>query len=478
MIKLGLNTKLIAGFMMMGLMLLVGGVVGLSGISYVSSYLTDFARMRLPGIYDLSVISSTQQNISMTEQSLLVPETFGNPGLRDKLLASIRNDLERAEESRKQYDALSGTDEADAIWKSFKPVWAAWLQSNQEFAGLVKEGRRDDALKALAAEDDSFGKTQKLLRDLSFINLRLAQEAGKAGIAQASWLKITALAGTVVGILIALSFGIFFSRSITRPINRVIANLTETSEQFAEAAGQIAQSSNSLAEGTSIQAAAVKETSAVTEELKSSIGKYTEVIETLKNMLGTTSNLGMEAFGMLKQAKKAMKEIKKSSEETSQIVQAIEKIAFQTGLLALSASVEAARAGDAGAGFTVVADDIRGLGNRSTDAVKNTIGLIDRTIEIVSSGNDFVGLSMKKFIDYGTGSSQIVAFTKEASEIAKKQSQGVDKINLSIAEISKSAQENAASAGEASSEAGRIITQALNVKTAVKELASVVGYAV
>ena len=294
---------------------------------------------------------------------------------------------------------------------------------------------------------------------------------------QASWLKIIALVGTVVGILIALSFGIFFARSITRPINRVIANLTETSEQFAKAAGQIAQSSNHLAEGTSTQAAAAEETSTVTEELKSSNGKYTQVIETLKDMLGGTFTVGMDAFNSLKQAKKAMKEIKKSSEETSQIVKAIEQIAFQTSMLALNASVEAARAGDAGAGFTVVSGEIRGLGTRSTDAAKNSIALIGKTIEVVSSGNDYVGVSMKKFIDYGNASNNIVTFTTEASEVAKKQLQGVDRINLSIVQISKLAQENAASAEESSSAAEEITAQAVSVRAVVQELAAVVGYA-
>ena len=104
--------------------------------------------------------------------------------------------------------------------------------------------------------------------------------------------------------------------------------------------------------------------------------------------------------------------------------------------------------------------------------------MIDKTIETVSAGNDLVAVRMKKFIEYGTATPQILTFTDAALAVAKKQVQGVDKINSSIVEISKSAQANAVSTREASSEAKKIITQALNINTAVKELAAVVGYAV
>lgn len=475
--NLKLSSKLVGGFLVMALILFVGGLVGFMGISLVTNQLKTFVDVRVPETYQLGVISDQQQNIVALEQSLLVPETFNNAGEKEKLLKSIEESWTRAEASWKKYESLPRTDEVNAIWKIIKPAWESWRRADGELIGLIKDGKREEALGVMSALiGESFGACQKLLRDLSNINVKVSQEAGQSAMSQAGWLTMIALVGTVLGIIMAVSLGIYFVRTITHPINRVVANLMETSEQFSEAVGQIAQSSNHLAEGTSVQASAVEETYSVTEELKASNTGYTEAIEKLRGMLGSTQTTGMAAFEMQKAAKKALKGIKKSSEETSQIVQTIEKIAFQTNLLALNASVEAARAGDAGSGFSVVSDDIRGLGARSTDAAKNSLTLIDKTISVAGRGNDFISLSIKKFVDYGTSSFQLYDFTNKAADVAKKQAEGVGKINTLIESISKSAQSNAAGAEEASSVVEETTAQAMSMKDVVKELAAVVGY--
>ncbi len=475
--NLKLSSKLIGGFLVMATIVFLGGLVGLSGMTIVNGHLRDFVDVRIPETYQLSVIADHQQTILSLEQGLLIPEIIGNTTEKEQRLNSIEESWSRADAAWKQYDRLPRTEETAQAHRELAAAWAAWHKADREFVGLIKDGRREEAQKIMSAQiEESSGLCQRLLRDVSDTSAAMAGQAGQAGIVQGVTLRTIALCGTVIGIVLAVVFGAYFIRSITRPIHQVIENLTQTSEQFAEAAGQIAQSSNHLAEGTSVQAVAVEETYSATEELKASNGSYTQSIETLKGMLTNMQTMGFAAFDMMKSAKKAMKGIKQTSEETSAIVQMIEKIAFQTNLLALNASVEAARAGDAGGGFTVVSDDIRGLGARSTEAAKNSIALIDKTVNIVGNGNNFIGLSIKKFIEYGNNSARIVTFTGEAADEAKKQMEGFNKINALIEAISKSAQTNAAGAEESSSVAEEITSQAMSVKSVVNELAAVVGY--
>ena len=477
--NLKLSAKLIGGFMIMALMLLVGGLVGLFGISQVDSRLKDISNVHFPGIYNVGVMNEAQINIKRVDKSLLTSETFNKSGEREQLLRNLDEALVRAEKSWKNYDALPRTKAVEVIWDNLKPQWEIWRNNQNEFIALVKESKKREASALFAgALSESFGKTEKLLRDLSDTNLKLAVEAREAGNAQAVWLKVTALIGTIFGIIIAIVFGIYFSRSITIPINRVIASLTETSTQFAEAANQIALSSNSLAEGTSAQASAVEEVSAVMKELKSSNQRFYDLLQSIVKSGETSLTIGFEVFNMLKQTRKTMKVIKKSSEDTALIVKAIEKIAFQTNLLALSASVEAAHAGESGTGFAVVAGEVRGLGSRSTEAVKNTTGLIDQTVDIVIGGNNFVGVSMKKFMEFVDPIMKANEIVTAAGEASKKQAAGVEQINSAIDEISKSAQANAASSEETASVAQQITSQAIFMKSIVEELASVVGYRV
>ncbi len=475
--NLKLSSKLIGGFLVMAAIVFLGGLVGFSGMSIVDGHLRDVVDVRVPETYQLSVIADQQQNILALEQGLLIPEIISNTTEKEQRLKSIEESWNRADAAWKQYDQLPRTEGTAQARRELATAWAAWHRADREFVGLIKDGKREEAQKIMSVQiEESSGLCRRLLRDVSDTAVTLARQAGQSGMAQGVTLTTIALSGTVIGIILAVVFGIYFIRSITRPIHHVIENLTQTAEQFAEAAGQIAQSSNHLAEGTSRQASAVEETYCVIEELKMSNATYTENIEKVKNLLPKSQTDGYAAFELMKSARKAMKGIKQTSEETSKIVQTIEKIAFQTNLLALNASVEAARAGDAGGGFAVVSDDIRGLGASSTQAAKTSIALIEKTVNIASSGNDFIGVSIKKFIDYGSSSTNIATFTADATDEAKKQMEGFDKINALIEAISKSAQTNAAGAEESSSVAEETTAQAMSVKSVVDELAQVVGY--
>ena len=475
--NLTLGTKLIGGFLVVAATLLLGGFVGVFGISGVSGNLKSFVEVRVPETYHLTVIGEQLQNIMAMEQTLLTPENFNNASEKEKLLKGVSDSWARAQEAWKKYDALPKTEEVNTLRKKIQPAWESLRKSDSEFTGLIRDGKRSDGLRVMSAQlSPAFEESRSIMKTLSDTNMKLSDEASASSMKQAAGARVAALVGTAAGILMAVLLAFYFIRTVVRPVYRVISNLTETADQFAEAAGQISQSSNNLAEGTAMQASAIEETCSVTEELKSLNSGYMDVINLLKGKLGSTNTIGMEAFGMMKAAKKAMNGIQKTSEETAAIVQTIEKIAFQTNLLALNASVEAARAGDAGSGFTVVSEDIRGLGTRSTEAAKNSIALISKTIGIASNGNDYIGLSIKKFVDYGTSSANIYKYTEEAAQVAQKQLEGVNRINTLIEEISRSAQTNAAGAEEASSVSEETTAQAMSVKAVVNELAAVVGY--
>ena len=87
------------------------------------------------------------------------------------------------------------------------------------------------------------------------------------------------------------------------------------------------------------------------------------------------------SFNKMTDMSTSMEEIRKSSDDIAKIIKVLDEIAFQTNILALNAAVEAARAGEAGAGFAVVAEEVRNLAQRSADAAKDTASIIDKNID-------------------------------------------------------------------------------------------------
>lgn len=86
-----------------------------------------------------------------------------------------------------------------------------------------------------------------------------------------------------------------------------------------------------------------------------------------------------------------VKEVEEMSEDIKKIVKTIDSIAFQTNILSLNASVEAARAGDTGKGFAVVAQEIGTLAAKSSEASKKTAGLIEKCLNGISGAKEYAG---------------------------------------------------------------------------------------
>lgn len=144
---------------------------------------------------------------------------------------------------------------------------------------------------------------------------------------------------------------------------------------------------------------------------------------------------------------RAMDEMRDSSEKIGGILKTIEGIAFQTNLLALNAAVEAARAGEAGKGFAVVADEVRNLAQRSALSVKDTASLIAATVERVRNGVAIADDISGQFRLIEETTDRVTKMVAEIEAATGDQSQGLEQINHSMAQIDRVTQENAESAG-------------------------------
>jgi methyl-accepting chemotaxis protein len=147
----------------------------------------------------------------------------------------------------------------------------------------------------------------------------------------------------------------------------------------------------------------------------------------------------------------SMREIAGASEETQKIVKTIDEISFQTNLLALNAAVEAARAGEAGAGFAVVAEEVRNLALRAAEAAKSSSTLMTDIVRKIKAGEQLVNATNQEFVEIKTSSHKVVELMGGVAAASREQSQGIDQINTAIMEMNTVTQRNAASAEELAS---------------------------
>jgi methyl-accepting chemotaxis protein len=278
-----------------------------------------------------------------------------------------------------------------------------------------------------------------------------------------------------IALVAAVLIWLFVAHGITGTINKVVGQLTQTSGQIGSAASQVSSISHQMAEGAGDQASSIEETSSSLEELSSMTRQNYDNVRQADTLGKEARENIMKVNQKLAQMMAAIKDVEKNSDETQKIVKTIDEIAFQTNLLALNAAVEAARAGEAGAGFAVVAEEVRNLAIRSAEAAKNTSDLIGNTVNSVKEGASLCGEANEAFKNDADITEKTSKLVSEIASASQEQSTGIEQINRAVAELDTVTQQNAANAEESAAASEEMNAHAERLINVVEDLVEVVG---
>jgi len=279
----------------------------------------------------------------------------------------------------------------------------------------------------------------------------------------------------ILDLILVLSLCFCLRQAVIIPLDKIIQEISDSARQVELASGAVSKNSQQLSEGVCDQAATIQETSAAMEQISSISNKNADHAANAQALIRQSAGAVDRCNTSMKTLISAMNKISGTSRETLMIVKEIDNIAFQTNILALNAAIEAARAGQAGAGFSVVAEEVRRLAMRTTEAAKNTASLIKCTVDDIAEGADVVNAAFRDFSEVTGAAVKIKDMISGIASSMKEQAAGITQANEAIIQIDTITQQHAAVSQESASASYDLLSLSGRMTVVVHDLRRLVS---
>jgi methyl-accepting chemotaxis protein len=342
------------------------------------------------------------------------------------------------------------------LWSGYRPAIEGGLKS--------KRATSSETAAALAAN-------VRILAEMDAA-VKLFELRSSAKVERTKWTQFVVLAA-VVGSLALTWTGLI--APLLRRLGSIVATITEGSDQTASASQSISSASQTLAQAVSEQAAALRQTSDSSAQIRAMARKNLDHSQAAAAHVDEAGQRIREANAGLEAMLAAIRRSREASERISKMIRVIDEVAFQTNILALNAAIEAARAGAAGQGFSVVADEVRNLARKSAQAARESNDLIHGAVATATEAQNSVA-RVAGLMDLLTQSSSSVGvLIKEVTQGSQEQTGGMETIADAISQMDQMTQSTAASAEQSAAASQELSAQSLVMRETAASLAALLG---
>lgn len=500
-----IGKKLISSFIILALLSGVVGTISVISIiklnnDYIEMYEADGAPLGEVGLIGINfqngraLVRSVVMSTDIKEQQQYVDQLAQFDVDYARSLELFKSSL-RTEEDQENYNRLASTGEQ-------------YFKERDNVIQLAMNGQNEQATITMSEAAELSSLMDSAIREIFDDKKVSALNKTEDLSAQSNVTVIALLAIVIVIMILAIVLGIFISRSISKPVNALVAsaneiadgnlnleieattkdeigqlgqafkrmvdnlndvigNIRSASDQVSSGAKQMSDSSIMLSQGATEQASSVEQLTASLEEVSAKINSNASNANEANQLTQQSKQNALQGNNRMKEMLVAMDDINASSTNISKIIKVIDEIAFQTNILALNAAVEAARAGQHGKGFAVVAEEVRNLAARSANAAKETTEMIEGSIKKVSDGmhiaNDTAS-ALNHIVEDITRVAELVGNITDASNA---QASGISQINQGLFQVSQVIQTNSATSEESATASEELSGQANMMKEQV-----------
>ena len=256
-------------------------------------------------------------------------------------------------------------------------------------------------------------------------------------------------------------------RGMVEQLTGIVTRIQGAAAVMQDTSAEIATGNHELSQRTERQAANLQAATHSLQSLTETVKQNAEASMQANQLAGTASEVARRGGSVVAEVISTMQAIDASSKKVTDILGVIDGIAFQTNILALNAAVEAARAGDQGRGFGVVAGEVRNLAQRSAQAAKEIKSLISANVERVDAGSRLVSGAGDTMRDIVTAVVRVSDIIGEISSATAEQSRGLEEVSSAMQGLDQMTQQNAALVEESAAASESLSEQAVGLAQAV-----------
>ena len=399
---------------------------------------------------------TTQDNVARLQRDFWKAKGLVNTVLRDNRLGEVAY-------GELKTKRLAMDDHISRLRNLADPATARAIEAlltDPDYVAIVAMADKALELGVKAADFSSLGLTQAAYQSGPFTRVEAAYARLSAAVAASIVdhtehhlaaahrrlrLMLAAVAAMVLVLLLAV---VLIGRSIARPLRRLSHGLAEAAGRGAESSETITGTTRDLSKDACEAASALEEISSSVEELTSMTRASRDHVGRLVELAADANRSTGEGSRQMAELLQAMAALQRTNEDVAKILKSIDEIAFQTNLLALNAAVEAARAGEAGAGFAVVAEEVRNLAGRSAEAARETRTRLESALAGNTRGAELSRQVGERFTDIARTTEDYRRLVGQIDTITGQNTQGLEQVRNALSRIDQITQRTAATAEE------------------------------